>query len=58
MIAAEIFEKTVLAKWIICDKSSSRDKIADVMAVSISSSASGGYSCKNPRFPVVSSFYA
>jgi hypothetical protein len=43
----------------MCDKCSSRDETAEIMAESISSSASvatTGYDCRNSIFPLVSLF--
>jgi hypothetical protein len=59
-----IIHRLVTTFWDIgsvCDKCSSRYKIAEVTAVPISSSASAatmGYSCKNLILPLVLSFSA
>jgi hypothetical protein len=45
---------------VVCDKCSSSDKTAEIMAVPISSSASAattGYGCKNSILPLVLSYY-
>jgi hypothetical protein len=59
MIVAEIFEKIVPAKWIVCDRCSLSNRTAEIMPVLISGSASAaatGYSCKNSILPFVLSF--